>query len=261
MPAPGAALNSYTWEEIRMISDAGKASEYFSVGDTKSITINGKVGTTTFNNLTVDVVIIGIDHNSSREGTNRIHFLIGTNNGKLIGLVGNYYLTYTSESGAFTMNTTNSNTGGWASSHMRTTVLGSNSTPNSPTANTLLSALPNDLRTVMKPVTKYTNNTGQSTSSSAITATTDYLFLLSEYEVEGLRSDANQYEKNYQAQYQYFKTSNRIAYRHDSTSSVTVWHMRSPWASGTQFVCMGNNGSHFGSPATYSVTLVAGFTV
>ena len=41
---------------------------------------------------------------------------------------------------------------------MRSKVLGSASSPTSPTANTLLAALPADLRAVMKSCTKYTDN-------------------------------------------------------------------------------------------------------
>lgn len=41
-----------------------------------------------------------------------------------------------------------------------------------------------------------------------VTATTDYLFLLAEFEVFGSRSGANQYEQNSQAQYDYYKAGN-----------------------------------------------------
>ena len=79
LPPIGTALNDMTWEQIRAISDAGKAADYFNLGDTKTITINGKVGYTTFSNLSIDAFIIGFNHNSAREGANRIHFQIGKN--------------------------------------------------------------------------------------------------------------------------------------------------------------------------------------
>ena len=79
---PTTSLNDNTWATIKEVSDAGQGENYWSVGDTKRITINGKVGNFTFSNLAIDAFIIGFNHNSSREGTNRIHFQIGKIGGK-----------------------------------------------------------------------------------------------------------------------------------------------------------------------------------
>ena len=81
----------------------------------------------------------------------------------------------------------------------------------------------------MKAVTKYTDNTGgESNSSGAVTATTDYLFFLAEFEVYGACFNANQYEQNYQAQYDYYKTGNsKIKYRHDATGTAVHCFCRS----------------------------------
>ena len=178
-----AVLEKNEWKVIRKVSDEGKAKNWWSVGDTKSVTINGKVGATTISSLKVDAFIIGFNHNSGKEGSNRIHFLLGKISGKFVGLVDSSYGSTTSTSGAFTMNTSNTNSGGWGSSQMRSKVLGSASSPTSPTANTLLAALPSDLRAVMKSCTKYTDNKGGGNTASNVSSTTDYLFLLSEYEV------------------------------------------------------------------------------
>lgn len=217
-------LNSNSWATIKKVSDANQGANYWAVGDTKTITINGKVGATTFSNLSIDAFISGFNHNSAKEGTGRIHFLIGKKSGKMVGLTDSSYGSQTTTSGAFTMNTSNTNIGGWASCHMRKTVLGADSSPSSPTANTLLAALPADLRAVMKSVTKYTDNTGNaSNTAAAVTATTDYLWLLAEFEIQGARSYANQYEQNSQAQYDYFKAGNsKIAYKYNDVSTA-VW--------------------------------------
>ena len=74
-----------TWDDIKAISDAGTAASYFAVGDTKSITLNGKAGNFTFSNLRVDAFILGINHNANREGGNRIHWQIGKIGGNLGG--------------------------------------------------------------------------------------------------------------------------------------------------------------------------------
>ena len=240
-PPIGTALNDMTWEQIRAISDAGKAADYFNLGDTKTITINGKVGNTTFSNLSIDAFIIGFNHNSAREGANRIHFQIGKINGTLVGLVDGNYGNYTSATGAFTMNTSNTNSGGWNNSHMRKTVLGSNSaSATSPTANTLLAALPADLRAVMKPATKYSDNTGGgSDTASYVTSTTDLLPLLSEFEYHGARTYANSAEKDYQAQYDYYKAGNsNVHYKHNATgTAVNAW-CRSVYSDYTGAFCL-----------------------
>lgn len=220
-------LASNSWATIRAVSDAGKGANYWSVGDAKGITINGKVGATTISNLAISVFILGFNHNASREGSNRIHFQIGKINGTLVGLVDGNYGNSTSTTGAFTMNTSYTNSGGWNNSHMRKTVLGSNSTSaTSPAANTLLAALPADLRAVMKPATKYSDNTGGgSDTASYVTSTTDLLPLLSEFEYHGARTYANSAEKNYQAQYDYYKAGNsRVHYKHNATgTAANAW--------------------------------------
>ena len=233
-------LNNNSWETISKISQSGLAAQYWNVGDTKDIVINGTVGATTFTNLTVQAFIIGIDHNAAREGQHLIHFQIGKIGGKLVGLVDGNYDSYTSTTGAFTMNTSRTNSGGWNNSHMRKTVLGSNSaSATSPTANTLLAALPADLRAVMKPATKYSDNTGgRSDTASYVTSTTDLLPLLSEFEYHGARTYANSAEKNYQAQYAYYKAGNsKVHYKHNATGTAANAWCRSVHSGGSNVFC------------------------
>ena len=228
---PTATLNDNDWDTISEASAAGTADDYWAVGDTKSIVINGNVVGFGITNLTVNVFILGFNHNASREGSNRIHFQIGKIGATPVALCDNNY-NNTGSSQGFRMNTSNTNNGGWASSYMRNTVLGNGGTPSSPTANSLMAALPSALRAVMKAVTKYTDNTGGgSNNQSNVTSTQDYLFLLAEFEVFGTRNWANSYEQNYQVQYAYYQAGNsRIAYRHTSTASAVWWWLRSPYS-------------------------------
>ena len=256
-------LDKNEWKVIKKVADADKGANYWAVGDTKRITLNGKVGATTISNLKVDAFIIGFNHNSGKEGSNRIHFLLGKIGGKFVGLVDSYYdpSGYATTSGAFTMNTSDTNSGGWAKTQMRSTVLGAASDPTNPTANTLLAALPADLRAVMKSVTKYTDNTGGgSNSASAVTATTDYLWLLAEFEVFGSRTYANSSEPSSQAQYEYFKAGNsKIAYKH-SAAETAAWRLRSPYYFNTNYFCAVDSGGGAGSySARRSLALVPGF--
>lgn len=258
-------LASNSWATIRAVSDAGKGSNYWSVGDAKGITINGKVGATTISNLAISVFILGFNHNASREGSNRIHFQIGKINGTLVGLVDGNYGSSTSTTGAFTMNTSYTNSGGWNNSHMRKTVLGSNSaSATSPAANTLLAALPADLRAVMKPATKYSDNTGGgSDTASYVTSTTDLLPLLSEFEYHGARSYANSAEKNYQAQYDYYKAGNsKVHYKHNATGTAAIVWCRSVSSSDSYSFCrVYTDGSAYGNDASDSWALAPCFFV
>ena len=156
---PTNTLNDNDWDTIKSVSDAGKGSSYWAVGDVKSIQINGRVGNTNFSNLTINTFILGFNHNSSREGNNKIHFQIGKIGTTAVALCDAQYSNNQSGNGYFNMNPNNSNANGWKESYMRKTLLGNTGTPTSPPANTLLAALPSALRNVMKPVTKYTDNT------------------------------------------------------------------------------------------------------
>lgn len=261
-----ATLNSNTWAAIRAASDAGEAANWWSVGATKSITINGKIGNTTFSNLTVDAFIIGFNHNSNREGTKRIHFQIGKIGGKLVGLVGSNYDNYSSDAKNFQMNASKTNSGGWSGSYMRKTLLGNSSTPTNPLANSFMAALPSDLRAVMKSVTKYSDNTGGGSDfASYVTATTDYLFLLAEFECFGASAwAANNAEKNFQAQYDYYKAGNgKVHYKHNATSAiVNVWGRSVDINDSENFVGIGEDNDFSASfTAIFSLALAPGFCV
>lgn len=92
LPAKGKTLEQYSWEEVRNIIAAGKATEYgFAVGQTKTLSINEATKTAT---------IIGLNH----DGSNTATFMILSSGG--IGL--------------HVMNTDYTNAGGWEASEIRT---------------------------------------------------------------------------------------------------------------------------------------------
>ena len=256
-------LSSNSWAVIKAVSDAGQGANYWSVGDTKRITLNGKVGAYTFSNFNVDVFILGFNHNSSKEGSNRIHFQIGKVSGKAVALCDSQY-NGSGSSAMFHMNSSDSNSGGWNGSYMRKTLLGNSNTPASTLENSLMAALPSDLLAVMKTVTKYTDNTGAGSNSSGnVTATADYLFLLAEFEVFGTRYWANQYEQNSQKQYDYYKAGNsRVAYNHSAVSTAVWWWLRSAYYYNGSYFCDVNPvGSYYSNTATYSAGVRPGFAV
>ena len=284
------ALNDQTWAEIRQVSDAGKGSEYWSVGDRKAVLVNGTVGTQAINQ-TLYVYILGFNHNSAKEG-NGIQF--GTFKTALSGgtdvcLTDGKYNSYdTGGTKYFNMNHWgNVNYGGWKACDLRYDVLGSTKTApknygkqhasgdvgydaptdtaTNPVANTLMAALPSDLRAVMKPITKYTDNVAGGTDVAGnISASVDYLPLLSEQEIfGGNRTYSNQYEKNYQVQYAYYSAGNsKVKYRHSSTGSTAYWWERSPFYNNNSYFCyVTTNGTANRTSARFSYGLAPAFMV
>lgn len=256
------ALNDCTWDEISEISSSGQAANYFAVGDCKEIVLNGTVGALTFNDYHTYAFIIGFNHNSSREGSNKIHFQLAKtaiSGGKDICFTDSSYNSAGS-SAAFRMNTSRTNSGGWEDSYMRNNICG---TSKSTTSGRIMGAIPAELRNALKSVTKYTNNTGESSDSSAVTATTDYFFPLSEYEVFGNITYSNTYETNYQQQYAYYSAGNsKVKYRHNSTGSFARWWLRSPYAGDSRsFVSVSDDGTAGSTSANGSRGFAPGFCV
>lgn len=250
-----STLNDNEWSTIKSVSDAGQGANYWSIGDCKEITLNGTVGALTLSNYTTYVFIIGFNHNQELEGTNRIHFQLAKT-----ALSGGTDIALYDESAGFKMNTNDTNSGGWSASNMRKSVCG---TSLSSYSGTILAVIPAALRTVLKSVTKYTNNTGNSSAASAVTATTDYFFLLSEHEVCGELVASNTNEKSKQAQYSYYSAGNsKIKYNHGETGTAVNWWLRSPASNGLDsFMIVYKYGSATYYPANFSLGFAPGFCV
>ena len=250
-----ATLNDYSWAEISAVSASGDAANLFSVGDTKSIVLNGTVGNTTFDNLKIDAYILGINHNAEIEGNNRIHFCIGKVNNKTVGLIDSQYNQYPmTSSGYFSMSYGNSdtNSGGWNGCYMRSTIMPA-----------IKNALPSDLQNVLKTVTKYTDNKGGSNSSSNVTATTETICLEAQFEVHGARKYANSYEQNKQQQYDYYKNGNsKVRYEYNNTNSAVFWWNRSPYSADSSNFCgVYTNGTAGYNPSQYCFAVAPCFYV
>lgn len=271
-------LSDNEWDVIGSVSSTG--SSYWSVGDRKPVNINGTVGTKAING-TYYVYILGFNHNSSREGNGITFggFKTALSGGTDICLVDDNYNDYsTGGQKWFNMNhSSNTNSGGWKGCDLRYDVLGSTNTNNgdatsttatSPVSGTLMAALPSDLRAVMKPMNIYTDNTGGgSNTASYVTKTVDYLPLLAECEIFGDSYGysgsgyANDAEKNYQKQYDYYKAGNsKVKYRHTATGSTASWWGRSPRCNNsTGFCFVGTNGDANSASARNSLGLAPAF--
>lgn len=220
-------FSSMSWANINTLLSQGKTS-LFNVGDVKTLTLNGIAGTTSFNNDTAYATIIGINHNASREGSNKLHLQLALDSANTVVL------------SDAAMNTTATNNGGWGSCQMRTRDCAN-----------LLNCLPSDLQAVVKTTTKYTSAGGRSTS---IVSSSDKIFLLSEFEIFGAISQSVSGEKNYQQQYSWY--SNHSKLKRARSGSETLWWERSPRQSNsTGFCAVDTNGEahHNSSPYSYGV--------
>lgn len=260
-----STLNNNEWSVIKSVSDAGQGANYWSIGDRKAVTLNGTVGKLSLSNVTTYAFIIGFNHNASVEGSNRIHFQLAKttlSGGTDVCLCDSSYNSNVSTTGYFSMNSSRTNSGGWASSQMRTNICG---TSLSSYSGTIIAVIPAALRAVLKSVTKYTDNTanGGGSTASYVTATTDYFFLLSEFEVFGSITYGNTNEKNKQAQYAYYSAGNsKIKYKHDGTSTAAFWWLRSPIARNSlDFVYVFTDGTVDSYYAHCSLGFAPGFCV
>lgn len=143
---PPKSLSEESWDRINEISQSGKASEYWQVGDEKDIIVNGE---------TLTLVIVGFNHDDLESG-GKAGITFGMKN-----LMAN----------TRHMNSSNTNSGGFTGSEMYSWL-----------QNTLLPTLPSDLQEVLKNVNK---KTSAGSGSSTINTNAMKIFLFSEIEVFG----------------------------------------------------------------------------
>lgn len=150
LPPIGQTLESYSWAEIDAISKAGKASEYFQLGDTKTFTHNG---------TTYSVEIEDFNHDDLADGSGKA--------GISFGMVNCLNTSYGMED-------TNTNSNGYDGSQMHLTHLPA-----------IKAGLNPDLLAVIKTVNK---KTSIGNKNSTIENVPCDLYLRSEFEVFGTKS-------------------------------------------------------------------------
>lgn len=219
----GDTLNDTTWDNIAIVSKLGKAQDYWKVGDTKTVAVNG---------VNYQFQIIGFDHDTltTADGSR-------TKAGITFQLVDCLNTTYS-------MNGSNTNSGGWNGSTMRTSTMA-----------TLLNQLPAALKNVLKSVNKLSGTGGGSTSGTQTTH--DKLFLLSEVEIFGTTTYSVPGEGT---QYAYYKAGNSKVKK--VNGSANTWWERSPGSGNTNYFCdVGNNGTANYGSASGSRGVSFGFCV
>lgn len=142
-------LNAYTWDEIKTIADAGKATDFFKVGAEKVIELS--TGTQ------ITLVILGFNHDN-KAGGGKAAITFGVKD-----IINGWYEFNAPVDG------NSSNVGGWDKSKMRGVYM-----------RRLFRLLPTDLQAVITPVEKMTSAGG---GSSELYKSIDKLFLLSLAEI------------------------------------------------------------------------------
>lgn len=221
-------LNDNSWNVISEVAKSGQGANYWKIGDCKEIHIKGTIIGQEFDTI-LNCFIIGFNHNELIEGKG-IHFQIGKSKESPftdIALIDEKYDLATSYP-TFHMNQKQTSLGGWKDCYMRNTI-----------CQDFYKCLPQDLQLIIKECTKYTDN--GSAASAQMTPTTDKIWLLSEYEVNGINKEATSRESEYQKQYAYYKVGNStIKYKHNSISNAAKWYLRSREANNTDYYCAMN---------------------
>lgn len=214
----GATLNDTAWADINSCGRLGVAEQFFKVGDRKTV----KIGDTNYK-----VQIIGFNHDDKVSG----------------GKAAMTFQLVDCLNQRQQMNSSNTNTGGWNDSTMRTRM------------STYKSQLPADLRSVIKTVKKKSGTGGG--SSSGTQTTNDDLFLLAEIEIFNTTTYSVAGEGT---QYDWYKAGNtKIKKVNDSADD---WWGRSPDSGYTEnFYYVGSSGNAGITGANASHGVSFGFCV
>lgn len=189
-----------TWEEIIAACQSGSVPNSWKVGDQKTMTINGT-------EYTID--IIGKNHDDYADGSGKAPLT---------------FQMHECYSSRYAMNPSNTNTGGWTSSQMRTGWLVN-----------ILNVMPSEVKSAIKEVNKLTSKGGV---NSGINTTADKLFLLSDVEVFGTNAQSFAGEGTRYAYYaSNVKTKSLIT---EVGKSDSAWWLRSPFKDNNTSFCYVN---------------------
>lgn len=204
------------WSEIIAACQSGNVPASWVVGNYKNMTINGKA---------YRIDIIGKNHDTYAAG----------------GTAPLTFQMHDCYDETKQMNSSNTNSGGWQNSAMRTTHLPA-----------ILNMMPAEVKAAIRDVQKKSSAGNQ---SSSIQTTNDKLFLLSEIEIFGSTTYSFAGEGK---QYDYYKAGNSKV--KNLSGSANSWWERSPFSSSSTAFCRVDSGGYASaSNASYSYGVAFGF--
>lgn len=213
-----------TWAQIAAAESDGTYSTKYSVGDTKSFTIDGD---------TYIAQIAAFDADALANGTG---------NAKITWLLYKKYLADTQK-----MNATNTTTGGWASCALRAYL-----------RDTIYPSIQSEVRGMIKEVTK----TYYDYASTSTLSTTDTVWIPSLREVNGTSSGSYVIESSGPIYSGLFPTNGNgnqtVRVKYNTSGSAHYWWLRSAY-SASGFGCVSSNGSIGNGSATLTYGVVLGF--
>ena len=256
-PAVKSSVNDYSWEELQTISDkiakASSDDEGLKIAEKYHLcTADGKLDGTQTKDVTLTngtqaaVQIAGFRHDDRSDGS---------------GKAGITFI-FKDAIAEQPMNSSDTNSGGWQSSQMRSWLASSG-----------MGLLPDELRKEIVSVRKLTNNTGETENASSVTSTDDSLWLFSYNELtndySGWSSDyLNEYGAIYKAEgstYQLFTDASdadsmRTKYYQGQSC---LWWERSPYPdSSVLFESVYTVGNPiYNDRASISIGVVPGFCI
>lgn len=208
--------------------DNGDIHRKVSVGDQVTLSLNGT-------NYTFDV--IGFNHDDLTTST-------AYGKGTATGKAGITFQIHNLFSTTYKMSNSNTNSGGWKSSTMRTSTMA-----------TMKGYLPAAWQTAIKPVNKVSGTGGG--SSSGTETVSDSCFLLAEIEIFGSTTYSVSGEGT---QYAYYKAGNSKVKEHVS-GSANYWWERSPYSGQNDFCRVSSSGGASFYRADYRGGVAFGFCV
>ena len=204
------------WSEIIAACQSGDVPDSWVVGNYKNMTINGKA---------YRIDIIGKNHDTYASG----------------GTAPLTFQMHDCYDETKQMNSSNTNSGGWQNSAMRTTHLPA-----------ILNLMPAEVKAAIRDVQKKSSAGNQ---SSSIQTTNDKLFLLSEIEIFGSTTYSFAGEGK---QYDYYKAGNSKV--KNLSGSANYWWERSPYSSVSTYFCsVYSNGDADANDAGGSIGVAFGF--
>ena len=221
-------FNNMSWVDIATVSEAGKAPEYFSVGDEKELQIGSE---------TYHVQILGFNHDDKSDGSGKAGITVGL---KEI-MTTTHAMNSASDEYEY-----GDNIGGWTDCEMRTYL-----------QTNIYNILPDDVKSVIKTVDKISDIGNKDTVTLNITR--DNIFLFSTTEVGG-NSFTFWDVDNQGTQYEFFTDNiSRIKYLNNV---VTNWGLRSASTYDISFFCgINSNGNYSYSYAYVNRGVVFGFCI
>ena len=219
-----ANMEDCSWAMLKQLASAGTLGNYYQIGDTKTIELTGG-----------ERVVMELVSINDGEGTAGAYYPRGT-----VDFISKDCMQTTRS-----MNSSNTNAGGWVSCALRTTL-----------NTTIYETLP---QTVKDVIVEKTHKSSAGSQSTSLVEHSDKLWLPTEYEMFGaITYSANTENANVNKHYAVFDTNaDRIKHQGTNGSAVNWWGSSPRVSHSADFCGVYSDGSanNYGASGSYGVPL------